>query len=236
MRFHALIWPAILLAAGQPLPTTLVVHDYVTAGGRKIGKSLGNAVDPVGARRPLRRRRVALVAVPRGAAARRGRLHRRPARRVGRTATSPTASGTSCSARSRSRRGRSASDAIDRVPECELTATVPTPPERGSTRRSARFDPRAATEALIGLVDAANRLRRRDASVGAAARRRRSRRRARGAGAARRCGTRDRRRARAVRSRRSRRGCASGSGREGGAVCPGPPVQPRLEVTQPTRA
>ncbi len=46
VRFHALIWPAILLSAGLPLPTTLVVHDYVTAGGRKIGKSLGNAVDP----------------------------------------------------------------------------------------------------------------------------------------------------------------------------------------------
>ena len=35
-----------LLSAGEPLPTTLFVHDYVTARGRKIGKSLGNAVDP----------------------------------------------------------------------------------------------------------------------------------------------------------------------------------------------
>ena len=43
---------------GEPLPSTLLVHDYVTANGRKIGKSLGNAVDPVGADRPLRRRRV----------------------------------------------------------------------------------------------------------------------------------------------------------------------------------
>jgi methionyl-tRNA synthetase len=46
VRFHALIWPAILCSAGLPPPTTLVVHDYVTAGGRKIGKSLGNTVDP----------------------------------------------------------------------------------------------------------------------------------------------------------------------------------------------
>ena len=46
VRFHALIWPAILCSAGLPVPNTLVVHDYVTAGGRKIGKSLGNAVDP----------------------------------------------------------------------------------------------------------------------------------------------------------------------------------------------
>jgi methionyl-tRNA synthetase len=46
VRFHAVIWPAILSSAGQPLPSTLLVHDYVTAHGRKIGKSLGNAVDP----------------------------------------------------------------------------------------------------------------------------------------------------------------------------------------------
>ena len=46
LRFHAVIWPAILSSAGQPLPSTLLVHDYVTANGRKIGKSLGNAVDP----------------------------------------------------------------------------------------------------------------------------------------------------------------------------------------------
>jgi methionyl-tRNA synthetase len=35
-----------LLAAGLPLPDVLLVHDYVTVGGRKIGKSLGNTVDP----------------------------------------------------------------------------------------------------------------------------------------------------------------------------------------------
>jgi methionyl-tRNA synthetase len=46
VRFHAVIWPAILLSAGVPLPDELFVHDYVTARGRKIGKSLGNAVEP----------------------------------------------------------------------------------------------------------------------------------------------------------------------------------------------
>jgi methionyl-tRNA synthetase len=45
-RFHALLWPALLLAAGLPLPTDLVVHGYVTIDGRKIGKSLGNAIPP----------------------------------------------------------------------------------------------------------------------------------------------------------------------------------------------
>jgi methionyl-tRNA synthetase len=46
LRFHAVIWPAILLSAGVVLPHEIFVHDYVTAAGRKIGKSLGNAVDP----------------------------------------------------------------------------------------------------------------------------------------------------------------------------------------------
>jgi methionyl-tRNA synthetase len=46
VRFHAVVWPAILLSAGLPLPDELFVHDYVTAHGRKIGKSLGNTVDP----------------------------------------------------------------------------------------------------------------------------------------------------------------------------------------------
>ncbi|MFO0734597.1 MAG: methionine--tRNA ligase [Labilithrix sp.] len=45
-RFHAVLWPALLLAAGLPLPTDLVVHGYVTVDGKKIGKSLGNAIDP----------------------------------------------------------------------------------------------------------------------------------------------------------------------------------------------
>lgn len=39
VRFHAVYWPAILLSAGLPLPTDIFVHDYLTAGGRKISKS-----------------------------------------------------------------------------------------------------------------------------------------------------------------------------------------------------
>ncbi len=46
LRFHAVYWPAILLSAGLPLPTTIFVHDYLTAGGRKLGKSLGDAAEP----------------------------------------------------------------------------------------------------------------------------------------------------------------------------------------------
>jgi methionyl-tRNA synthetase len=46
IRFHAVYWPAMLLSAGLPVPTRILVHGYVTAEGRKIGKSTGNAVDP----------------------------------------------------------------------------------------------------------------------------------------------------------------------------------------------
>jgi methionyl-tRNA synthetase len=46
LRFHAVYWPAILLSAGLPLPTDLFVHGYLTVDGQKIGKSLGNAIDP----------------------------------------------------------------------------------------------------------------------------------------------------------------------------------------------
>ena len=47
LRFHAVYWPAMLLSAGEPLPTDVLVHDYLTAGGRKISKSGGATPDPV---------------------------------------------------------------------------------------------------------------------------------------------------------------------------------------------
>src|SRR5207253_10268769 len=46
LRFHAVYWPAILLSAGQPLPTAIFVHDYLTVAGEKLSKSRGNAPDP----------------------------------------------------------------------------------------------------------------------------------------------------------------------------------------------
>ena len=46
LRFHAVYWPAILLSAGEPLPTEIFVHDYLTIDGRKISKSAaGGALD-----------------------------------------------------------------------------------------------------------------------------------------------------------------------------------------------
>jgi len=46
LRFHAIYWPAILLSSGLRLPDNIFVHNYVTVEGEKIGKSLGNAIEP----------------------------------------------------------------------------------------------------------------------------------------------------------------------------------------------
>jgi methionyl-tRNA synthetase len=46
LRFHAVYWPAMLLSAGEAVPTDVVVHGYLTANGRKISKSSGAIVDP----------------------------------------------------------------------------------------------------------------------------------------------------------------------------------------------
>ena len=47
MRFHALIWPAMLMALDLPLPKHLAVHGWITFNGQKMSKSLGNVVDPM---------------------------------------------------------------------------------------------------------------------------------------------------------------------------------------------
>jgi methionyl-tRNA synthetase len=46
-RFHAVYWPAMLLSAGEQLPSTIFVHGYFTIDGQKISKSRGNVVDPL---------------------------------------------------------------------------------------------------------------------------------------------------------------------------------------------
>lgn len=46
MRFHAVIWPAMLMALDMPLPKHLAVHGWITFNGQKMSKSMGNVVDP----------------------------------------------------------------------------------------------------------------------------------------------------------------------------------------------
>lgn len=47
LRFHAIIWPAMLLGLGLPLPRNMVTHGFILSNGQKMSKSLGNVVDPV---------------------------------------------------------------------------------------------------------------------------------------------------------------------------------------------
>jgi len=47
LRFHAAIWPAMLLSAKLPLPKLILSHGMINSGGHKMSKSLGNVIDPV---------------------------------------------------------------------------------------------------------------------------------------------------------------------------------------------
>lgn len=47
LRFHAIIWPAMLLGLGLELPKTVVSHGMILSNGQKMSKSVGNIVDPV---------------------------------------------------------------------------------------------------------------------------------------------------------------------------------------------
>lgn len=46
LRFHAVYWPAFLMAAGFELPKSIVAHGWWTNEGQKISKSVGNVIDP----------------------------------------------------------------------------------------------------------------------------------------------------------------------------------------------
>jgi methionyl-tRNA synthetase len=46
-KFHALIWPGMLLSAGLDLPKKIFIHGFITVNGQKMSKSLNNVVDPL---------------------------------------------------------------------------------------------------------------------------------------------------------------------------------------------
>jgi methionyl-tRNA synthetase len=46
LKFHCIYWPAMLIAVGLPTPKNLYVHGFFTVDGEKMGKSIGNVIDP----------------------------------------------------------------------------------------------------------------------------------------------------------------------------------------------
>lgn len=46
MRFHGIIWPALLMSLDLPLPQTIFAHGFITIGGSKISKTAGNVIRP----------------------------------------------------------------------------------------------------------------------------------------------------------------------------------------------
>ncbi|HET9314892.1 MAG TPA: methionine--tRNA ligase, partial [Vicinamibacteria bacterium] len=46
IRFHCLYWPAMLEAAGEPVPTRVFAHGHLTKNGKKLSKTTGNVIDP----------------------------------------------------------------------------------------------------------------------------------------------------------------------------------------------
>src|SRR3989344_5795709 len=46
LRFHAIIWPAMLLAAGLKTPKSIYVHGFITVNGQKMSKTVGNIINP----------------------------------------------------------------------------------------------------------------------------------------------------------------------------------------------
>ena len=47
IKFHCIIWPAMLLSAGYKLPKKIFAHGWLTVNGQKMSKTLGNVIDPI---------------------------------------------------------------------------------------------------------------------------------------------------------------------------------------------
>jgi methionyl-tRNA synthetase len=163
-RFHALYWPAILRSAGEPLPTRILVHDHVTVDGRKLSKSLGNAADPaaLAARYGTDALRWWVVRdVPRSGDAdfREGQLARRAnelADGLGNLVSRTVSLAGRDGGGGDTRNWHSPRVSIGRVADPGLAAGIAAVPATVDGAL-ARFDLRAAADAVWGAVEEANR-------------------------------------------------------------------------------
>ena len=101
LKFHAVIWPAMLMAAELEVPRQVFIHGFLLLGEHKMSKSLGNVIDPFQVIDAVRRRRAALLrCCARSASGRTARSRPRASRRATRPSW-PTSTATSRAARSR---------------------------------------------------------------------------------------------------------------------------------------
>ena len=151
-RFHAVYWPAFLMAAGWRLPTTIFAHGWWTVDGEKMSKTLGNVVDPLKLASDIGVDAFRYHLLARDPARRRRRLQPRSSSSAATTPSWPTTSATSSTARSA---------------WCTSTASCRCRPRRirSPCRQSRRprthsaldeFQPSKALEAAWELVRAAN--------------------------------------------------------------------------------
>ncbi len=128
IRFHCVIWPAMLMAAGLPLPERVFAHGFLLTKGEKMSKSKGNAIVARRPGRSVRRRRLPLLLPARGAV--RGRrldldrvdgaaLQRRPRQRLGQPRLPPAQHDGEvlrrCRARAAGRAGTTTDAELDRA-------------------------------------------------------------------------------------------------------------------------
>ena len=156
VRFHAVFWVAFLLSAGQPLPTRVLVHDYLTVDGAKIAKSGAQAADP------------AELVERYGVDAVRWWLLREPAP-VGTTDFTEERLVTCYNRDLANTLGNLTSRVLALSRRARAAPAVPSPGVGDELRESARnlsaavdqaltrYDIRAACEALVGLAETGNR-------------------------------------------------------------------------------
>ena len=163
IRFHCVIWPAMLMAAGLPVPESVFAHGFLLTKGEKMSKSQGQRDGARRPRRALRRRRLPLLLPARRAVRHRrldlargdgAALQRRPRQRLGQPVLAAVQHGRQVLRRQRARPGRlrRARPTTTRLREHRARVC----PQRYAARMDA-LDYAGALEAAWDLVKRTNR-------------------------------------------------------------------------------
>ena len=155
LKFHCVIWPALLLAAGLEVPRQLFVHGYLLLDERKMSKSVGNVIDPldlidVYGVDPIRYYLFRVATFGQDGSISLEGLHERYERELGNDLGNLLSRTTAMIARYRE------GDLRRAAPSTELAGAI----ERVGTEVAARFDEFDVTGALDAIWDLVRRLNR----------------------------------------------------------------------------